>query len=709
MENGKKRRRVLLSSLIFGVCLAFLGSCGREEESGEIEYYDIESDVDTVFMQDRSREPKGMVLGMQYYQGEPVQLRSDWMEGDKVYLARTDGSREDLMEIPHAKSMHCYLDREGNVYCWEKAVGIVPDTDPVVWMYDSSGREVCRVNLEKGTVPQDICQTGDNRILLLLREGETEIPVLAEFDAGKGAVSRLDQVQLGKSWVSGYIAAGKEDLVFLEQGDQEGVSKFSLKDGKRETSQSFQGGSYVLGMNTKHMELEDFRVAEDGSVEILWASRENGRGVLEKLQLKEIEKTVLVMQTTNGGDIQWVKEKIREFNQQNESYYLILKYATAEAGANVNELTEYGQMIAMQMGTGKGPDILVSYALNFVDDLAGKGGIVDLAPYMAESGMREEDYFPSAFSRWRNGEKIYTVSLSGSVRYTWLDGKALGLEDRPDIASLLDALLTVEKPGNYFGVNTASGVLIELIQYTDDYCGIIDWEKGICNFEGELFSKMMQVAGRYGYTMDKIMEEADDAYNKPYVGGRMSIMDIYEYETLAEMEAQGKIPLLSAEGNPYGYSFGGDIFAINANSEHIEGAWEFLAYLMSDEVQRTQTIPMGATSRVVCMEEVEKELRWLEEGNVEQIKKGHFNSKGEIIYTEVRTVTREDITDEKVAEYISMKDRAVPGNGEEARRMKPIWQIIWEESEAYFVGDKSIEEVADIINNRVQLYLDENR
>ena len=150
-------------SFLFVCILTFVAFSGCSEKESEIVYYDIESDVDTVFMQDRSREPKGMVLGMQYYQGEPVQLRSDWMEGDKVYLARTDGSREDLMEIPHAKSMHCYLDREGNVYCWEKAVGIVPDTDPVVWMYDSSGREVCRVNLEKGTVPQDSAPAAGGR------------------------------------------------------------------------------------------------------------------------------------------------------------------------------------------------------------------------------------------------------------------------------------------------------------------------------------------------------------------------------------------------------------------------------------------------------------------------------------------------------------------------------------------------------------------
>ena len=39
--------------------------------------------------------------------------------------------------------------------------------------------------------------------------------------------------------------------------------------------------------------------------------------------------------------------------------------------------------------------------------------------------------------------------------------------------------------------------------------------------------------------------------------------------------------------------------------------------------------------------------------------------------------------------------------------MAVVWQIIREEAEAYFTGSKSIEEVADLITNRVQLYMDE--
>ena len=38
-----------------------------------------------------------------------------------------------------------------------------------------------------------------------------------------------------------------------------------------------------------------------------------------------------------------------------------------------------------------------------------------------------------------------------------------------------------------------------------------------------------------------------------------------------------------------------------------------------------------------------------------------------------------------------------------------IWDIVQEEAEAYFNGTKKAEEVAEVIDNRVQLYLDEKK
>ena len=82
--------------------------------------------------------------------------------------------------------------------------------------------------------------------------------------------------------------------------------------------QSFKGSGYILGMHAEGMEIEDFRTGEDGSVEILWAEAGSGRGVLERLQMKKMDKTVLVMQDTYCKDPAWLKETLAQFNKNNE-------------------------------------------------------------------------------------------------------------------------------------------------------------------------------------------------------------------------------------------------------------------------------------------------------------------------------------------------------------------------------------------------------
>ena len=63
----------------------------------------------------------------------------------------------------------------------------------------------------------------------------------------------------------------------------------------------------------------------------------------------------------------------------------------------------------------------------------------------------------------------------------------------------------------------------------------------------------------------------------------------------------------------------------------------------------------------------------------------------------------EDVTEERVAEYLDFLEeaRAFPGD------MDPLLDIICEKAEYYFDGVKSFEEMVDVINNRVGLYIKE--
>lgn len=673
------------------LCQFVYVNCGRNEE--DVEYYNIVSEVETLFAPDHSGEFKGVLLGMQYYQGEPVQL---WSEGDKVYLVSTDGTRKKLMEIPRAAAMRCYMDRDGNVYCFFRLEG---NAVPSIWMYDASGHEEECIGLGEGTEVADICQLSDGGILMLVRDRGTGTLSVAEFDAEKSTVTILEQVQLGLWTSAGYIGEGREGMLFLEQGYTEGISEISLKEGSLGVCQSFQGSAYKVGMNTKGMALEDFRMSEDGGVEILWADSGSGHGVLERLVMAETDKTILLLQGVMPADPDWIKEKVAQFNKISETYQVVFEYPP------LTEHVEYGQMLRMQIAAGKGPDILMADLARYAE----KEWLVDLAPYMKKSGMKEEDYFSSAFSQHREGKKIYTAALSGTIVYDWLDGDALGLREKPNIETLLDALLDQDGNRSYYSseADAAAFVLTDLINYSKDYYVMVDWEKRTCDFSGDLFARMMVVADKYGYPWADVMSGKADSSYRPPLTGSVHGRDIYEYETFEETKKQGRIPLMAEGGVPYETVDGGNLMAVNANSAHKEGAWEFICFMMSEEVQHSMKWTMRATNRAVCTEALKREVQWLEKGNIKSISNSWYNDIGEKMYTEERSWSREDVTDEKIEDYISMRERAMPSDTEESRRMAVVWQIIREEAEAYFTGSKSIEEVADLITNRVQLYMDE--
>ena len=79
-----------------------------------------------------------------------------------------------------------------------------------------------------------------------------------------------------------------------------------------------------------------------------------------------------------------------------------------------------------------------------------------------------------------------------------------------------------------------------------------------------------------------------------------------------------------------------------------------------------------------------------------EVAKGTYQGKG--TYIEVFTATQADV--EAVKKLVEEADNRYEYNTE-------ILNIITEEAEGYFVGQKALEQTTEIIQNRVQLYLQE--
>ena len=177
------------------------------------------------------------------------------------------------------------------------------------------------------------------------------------------------------------------------------------------------------------------------------------------------------------------------------------------------------------------------------------------------------------------------------------------------------------------------------------------------------------------------------------------------------MENEGKVPLgyffddgVHATINPYW------AMVINSSSPYVEGAWEFVKYLLTEgqslKSVDDHTHPMSRAAFDVL---VEKEM---ELGSVRTVEidgratvqrmggyVGEYERLGHDAYKALY-----DITEERAEEVRSTLEdvRALPVKTE------PILEIICEEASAYFNNSKTIEEVIAIIENRVGLYLSEH-
>lgn len=131
--------------------------------------------------------------------------------------------------------------------------------------------------------------------------------------------------------------------------------------------------------------------------------------------------------------------------------------------------------------------------------------------------------------------------------------------------------------------------------------------------------------------------------------------------------------------------------AVNANSVNKEGAWEFITFLLGEEVQCKDELDTVPVHRDYFHEWLERQIQ---------------------LYTEVQYKNGKPYISPYVGIHIpEEKKEAYEKAIEDARPLPiqtaPILKIIQEEAEDYFNGSKSAEEVSRVINNRVQLYLNE--
>lgn len=666
-------------------------STGQEESDSRGKARELTFVEETLFP-----KKEGYILGIQFFQGEAIQLRGvDAAGATDIYLDRADGSSELLYEalpdVAYDTSIHqneneWYMVQDGSMYCIARDD---KESGCSLTKRDTQGTVQYTVKLDLAIY--DICQLAGDEVIVLQRDNLDYVnskPRLGELNQATGTVRELSQVKA--EW-GDYVGAGAESLLILNSRD--GVAEVNMQDGARNYIMDFLGTTYGVDTGKFKGWVRDVRVTEDGRVELLWHTVDD-EGMKETLAWKQVDKIPVVMRGFHFNN-SWIKDAVAAFNGSNDTYFITLEAAKGD-------LDDFTTQTSVQIAAGGGPDLLYGEVLSdSIQGMLDKGGFEDLAPYMAASGIKEEDYFPIAFSTWRRDEKIYGVNVTLWNERHIMDASVLGDNaGEPDIETLIDALYDYEDKAMYISYRGSGEVLKIFLEGSEDLWGMIDWEQGSCDFSGELFAKMLEVAKRYAY---------DEYQEYPVLAESTAVsdMELFAFMAPSVMEQMGKVQVgvLFDDGCYPAQITLTQVFSINANSSQKQGAWEFIAYLLGEDRQQWLAGPGYnelPVNRKVFREKIEEERKMHGDKGVMLIPYS-YSVKGKYV-TEDREVSLEDVNEEWMEAFTKMAEETRPL----PVRTEPILDIICDEAEDYFNGIKGVEEVVRVLENRVQLYMSEN-
>ncbi|MBQ8279322.1 MAG: extracellular solute-binding protein [Roseburia sp.] len=385
------------------------------------------------------------------------------------------------------------------------------------------------------------------------------------------------------------------------------------------------------------------------------------------------EKQTVVLGTMVYSDVEkWVDQ----FNRNNRQYIVEIKEYES-----TDELVQ-----AFLFGKDEIPDIL-DISVTSSSMLDNKGILEDLEPYFKKSNVvNKEDILEPIWDMCKEDGKVTSIitqfyfqtcvtSLDTISEDGWTIEEFFSLEDKYPESS----------PLQYYKYNNVIRTLGDM-----GFENFIDWDKKKSDFDSTEFISLIEEIKSLDLNtnpVDVTQEEETinallakdfllnwDYYRTPYAYRRL-------YKKYRGCVKNVGFP--TSDGEPYYRVYPDMQFSIYSGSEKKEGAWAFIEFLLSEEAQ---TWYGDSTWAFPVRQDAYEEF----------LTKPH---------SAVNNYVDDDPNIDTYTVFMNMIEHA---HLAENNNLGTISSIINEELQAYFENAKTAEETAEIIQSRVQLYLDEN-
>ncbi|PKM74070.1 MAG: hypothetical protein CVU91_03230 [Firmicutes bacterium HGW-Firmicutes-16] len=451
-------------------------------------------------------------------------------------------------------------------------------------------------------------------------------------------------------------------------------------------------------------------VQEDGNVfAISQDYSDSGNNAFEIITLTKTPRSEVKSKTTLTLATMWLdynlKKQLLKFNKTNTDFRIeITDYSEFNTDDDYNAgITKLNTEII----SGNIPDIIDISNLPY-KQYAAKGLLEDLYPYIeSDSELSRDDLTPGIIKAIEIDSKLYTLISGYNVMSIIGASSLVGTEmgwTMDEMQDIINAHPEADCPfGQYMTRDTILQYLCMLNM--EKY---MNWQTGECSFNSDDFKKMLTFAKSFP-------EKYDDQDGRNWVDpstlvqdGRQ-LFDIFntgDFQTYQYYKAMfgGEITFKGFPSDSKGGSVamisGG--LAMTTSCQSKDAAWKFVRTLLSEEYQENLNwgypISQKAFDKMLA-EAMKQEYTTDENGNKVPVSNGGM-SMGDGLVVDFYAITQAE-ADQIKALIDSVDHTAVYDES--------LTSIITEESAFFFSGEKTADQVADIIQSRMTIYINEQR
>lgn len=403
-----------------------------------------------------------------------------------------------------------------------------------------------------------------------------------------------------------------------------------------------------------------------------------------------------------------VKRQIVKFNKTNSKYRIQIKdysmFSTSE-----DYLAGYTQL-NNDILTGNTPDIMVVDANMPIDSYIAKGILEDLNPYIdADEELNREDYLTNVLNAFSVDGKLYQLAPRFSVFTVMGKTSDVGAQRGWTLEDLEKVMASKPEGTQSFAEMNRANILYYAIMLSSK--NYIDQVTGECHFDSPGFIHLLEFMKQFPEEIDYSVYEDDnywENYETMYRDGRAllqatSISQYSDFNRIEKVSFGEDVTLIGfPTENKDGSAIMADLsMAMSAKSKSKDGVWEFMRYYLTDDYQENgieYAFPIKLSALEKQGAKAMERPYWENEDGTKEYYDDTYQLNG--VDVKIEPMTQQEV--DEFTDFLKSIDQV--GNYSSS-----LTDIINEEAAAFFADQKSAEEVAKIIQSRIQIYISENR